>query len=131
MARASRVALFEREVRERLTASAVELLFARARLLSEGRRSDSPALGPAFFGTVMLTIELAELAPLLREALDEAAAQRIAEMMAADARVLGRVRRLATDEAARLAGAPLKVHSADVRVRAAGCRIHVDVELEG
>jgi hypothetical protein len=128
MARAVRVTLFQREVREKLSGAAVELLLGRARVLSEGRRAASPPA--AFFGSTMLTIELSDVAALVREPCDEAAAQRVAALLAADARVLRRVRQIAAAEAARLAGAPIATRAADVRVRAAGTAIHLDVDVE-
>src|SRR5437588_357320 len=88
MARATRVALFEREVRERLSAAAVELLFSRAQVLAEGRRADGPTAGDAFFGSIMFTVDLTELAGGVREPCDELAAERVAAMMSEDARVL-------------------------------------------
>ena len=42
MARAERVTLFEREVRERLSVAAIEIVLAKAHVLSEGKRAASP-----------------------------------------------------------------------------------------
>jgi hypothetical protein len=131
MARALRVSLYEREVRVRLSGAAVEILLARARVLAEGRRADSPTAGDAFFGSIMMTLDLRVLDGDVRESCDAQAAARVAELMAADARVLKRVRHLAEREAAKLAGAPIRVHSADVRVRAEGPFVYVDVDVEG
>jgi hypothetical protein len=129
MARATRVTLFEREVRERLSGPAVEILLARAQVLAEGRRAQSPTAGDAFFGSVMLTVDLRVLGGDVREPCTPALAARVAELMAADARVLKRVRRLAEAEAARL-GVKVAVHSADVRVRAEGVSVYIDVDVE-
>jgi hypothetical protein len=131
MARALKVSLYEREVRVRLSGPAIEILLGRARVLAEGRRAESPSAGEAFFGSIMLTIDLRVLDGDVRESCDPGTAARVAEMMAADARVLKRVRQLAEREAARLAGAPIRVHSADVRLRAEGALIYVDVDVEG
>jgi hypothetical protein len=131
MARAVRVALFEREVREKLSSAAVEILLDRAEVLSEGKRAASPTAGRAFFGSTMLTIDVAHAAELVRDRCDEAAAQRVAEMMAGDARVQRRVRQIAAREAERLAGGPVAVRSAEVRVRAEGTRVFLDVDVEG
>lgn len=129
MAQALRVTLFEREVRERLSSSAVEILLAGAQVLAEGRRAESATCTDRFFGSIMLTIDLASVAGSVREPCDENAAKRVAEMMAGDGRVLRRVRQLAEREAARLAGALVAVHAADVHVRAEGLRVLVDVEV--
>jgi hypothetical protein len=45
--------------------------------------------------------------------------------------MLRRVQRLAEREATRLAGAAVRAHLADVRVRAEGSRVFVDVDVEG
>lgn len=130
MARAVRVTLFEREVKERLSAAAVEILFGRAQVLAEGRRAKSATAGQAFFGSIMLTFDLSDLSAEVRERCDASTAGRLAAMMGADARVLRRVRQIAEREGTRLAGVPIRAHSADVRVRAEGSRVFVDVDVE-
>jgi hypothetical protein len=129
MARALRVTLFEREVRERLSGPAVEILLGRARILSEGRRAAS-ATSDGFFGSTMLTIDLRGADDVVREPCDEAAAARVAALMAADARVQKRVRQIAAGEVERLAGEPLAARVAEVRVRAEGTMIYLDVDVE-
>jgi hypothetical protein len=130
MARATRVPLFEREVRERLSGPAVDLLLARAQVLAEGRRAQSPTAEGAFFGSIMLTFDLRGLVGDVRDAIDDATAARLCALMQADARVLRRVRALAEREAGRLAGAPVRVHSADLRMRSDGPRVFVDIDVE-
>src|SRR4051812_25175151 len=129
MARATRVTLFEREVRERLSGPAIDLLLQRSKLLAEGQRSSSPTAGKAWFGSIMLTIDVADLGADVREPCDALAAERVASMVAGDGRVLKRVRQLAEREASRLAGAPIKAHLSDVRVRAEGTRVFIDVDV--
>lgn len=131
MARALKTTLFEREVRERLSGAAVEILLGRARVLAEGQRSASPTAAKAFFGSIMLTIDLAEASGEVREACDPATAEKVAALMAADARVLKRVRQVAEREGGKIAGGPIRAHSADVRVWARGTSVHVDVDVEG
>ena len=130
MARTTCVALFEREVREVLSSAAVEILMSRAKILSEGRRAASPSCATAFFGSTMLTIDMAELRGLVNSTLDEKTAQRLAAMMVEDARVMRRVRQIAAAECERLAGAP-GGRVADVQVRAEGSTIYLDVDVEG
>jgi hypothetical protein len=129
MARALKVTLFEREVREKLSASAVEILFQRARVLSEGRRSASPSAGEAFFGSTMLTIDLADLTDIVRDAADAATAQRLAGLIKDDTRVQKRVRQIAAQEAERLAGGPAR--AVEVRLRTDGAVVYIDVDVEG
>ncbi len=130
MARALRVNLFEREVRERLSVPAVDLLLDRAQVLAEGSRSASPTAAKAFFGSIMITIDLSRLAGEVREPCDPSCAGRLADMMSSDARVLRRIRQIADREASRLAGANVRVHSADVRMRAEGERVFIDIDVE-
>jgi hypothetical protein len=127
MARARRVTLFEREIRERLSEAAVELLLGGARVLSEGE----VAPGGRFYGSTMLTLDLGAVSAAFRERCDAAAARRVASMMAADARVARRVRAVAEREAATVAGARVKLAASDLRVRAQGALVHIDVDLEG
>jgi hypothetical protein len=130
MARVTRVPLFEREVRERLSGAAIEVLFARAEVLAEGRRSTSPTAKQAFFGSIMITINLAGLDGELRDTCSDASAARVAGLMENDARIVRRLRQVAEREASRLAEAQIRVHSADVRVRAEGTRVMVDIDVE-
>jgi hypothetical protein len=130
MARVTRVTLFEREVRERLSNAALELLLGRAQVLAEGSRSSSPTARKAFFGSIMITMDLATLEGDVRDELGPETAQRIAERMESDARVAGWLRKLAENEASKLAGTPIRVHSADVRVRAEGTKVLVDIDVE-
>jgi hypothetical protein len=129
MARAERVTLFEREVRERLSLAAIEILLERAKVLSEGRRANSPTAKQAYFGSTMMTLDVAALGDVVRDPLDVRAAARVAELIRGDARVTRRVQRLAEREAQRLAAGPTRARAADVRVRAQGTLIYLDVDV--
>jgi hypothetical protein len=130
MARAGRVTLFEREVRERLSLAAIEIMFERARILSEGKRAESPTAQRAYFGSTMITVDVATLGELVRERCDARAAARVAELIGGDARVLRRVQKIGEREAARLADGALRVRAGEVRVRAQGTSIYLDVDVE-
>jgi hypothetical protein len=130
MARAVRVTLFEREVRERLSTSAIEILFQRARVLSEGRRSDSPTARAAWFGSTMLTLDLAELADVIRDAPNEETARKLAAMIDEDPRVQKRVRQIAAAEAEHIAGGPCGARAVELRVRTEGAIVYLDVDVE-
>jgi hypothetical protein len=130
MARADRVTLFEREVRERLSLAAIEILLERAKVLSEGRRAKAPTAQQAYFGSTMMTLDVAALKDVVRDPLDARAAARVAELIRGDARVTRRVQRIAEREAQRLAESPTKARAADVRVRAQGTLIYLDVDVE-
>lgn len=129
MARVTRIALFEREVRERLSASALDLLMSRAEVISEGQRSTRGGRD-AYFGSTMLTFDLPELAVVLRDACDAGTARRLAALLETDARVAERVQQLAAREAARVAGAKPASVSTHVAIRAQGARVFIDVDVE-
>ncbi|MSP60250.1 MAG: hypothetical protein EXR72_07895 [Myxococcales bacterium] len=129
MAKATRVTLFEREVRERLSDPAIEILLGAAAVLSEGQVARAAGGGEAYFGTTMLTVDLAATTAF-REACDVRAARRVAELMAGDARITRLARQVAEREASRLAGRHLRVSASDVRVRAEGTTLFIDVDLE-
>lgn len=128
MAKADRVGLFFREVRERLSESAVEILLGEAQVLSEGQRADGAR--PDLFGTVMLTVDLARVQDKLRDPCDAATASRVAALMASDPRVRRRVERVARAEARRLAGGRLGAVDVDVSVRARGTKVFIDADLQ-
>ena len=137
MARALRVTLFEREVRERLSGAAIELLLSAAEVLSEGGVAPAnPALEgraagrEAWFGSTMLTIDLARVAAAVREPCDEARAARIAALLVGDTRIGRRVRKVAEREAERMAGRRLEGALCEVRVRSRGTTVFVDVDVE-
>jgi hypothetical protein len=130
MARAARVTLFEREIKERLSVAAVEILLERARILSEGQRSASPTAARAYFGSTMITVDVAAIADVVREPCDARAAARVCELIRDDARVTRRVQKIAEKEAQRLADGPVRVRAGDVRVRAQGTFVYLDVDVE-
>jgi hypothetical protein len=130
LARVNRIALFEREVREHLSRAALDLVFERAEVMSEGQRS-TRAGQPIYFGSTMLTIDLEGLAPLLRERCDAGTARRLATLLGADAAVATRVKQIATREAARIVGARLRSVGTEVKVNSRGARVFIDVDVEG
>ena len=127
MAKAAQVGLFFREVRERLSESAVEILLGAAQVLSEGQR---PQGARDLFGTVMLTVDLSRVQDRVREPCDAATAARVASLMASDTRVRRRVQQIARAEAQRLAGARLGSVDADVTVRAVGTKVFIDADVQ-
>lgn len=130
-ASASRIALFERHVQERLTPTALELLLDAARVLAEGERRAGADGQEVFFGSVMITVELGASAAALADPCDALSARRVAELLATDAAAQKRVRALAEAEAARVAGARLVRVVGELRARARDTRIDVDLDVEG
>jgi hypothetical protein len=129
MARATRIGLFEREVRERPARAALDPLFARAEIISEGQRTQRGGRD-AYFGSTMLTFDLPELSVLIRDACDAATAVRLAELLDGDPSVAKRIQELARREAARVSGATPKDVSAHVTIRAQGAKVFIDVDVE-
>ena len=126
MARAARVTLFEREIRERLSRVALEILLDGAEVLSEGQVQER-----RYFGSTMITIDLARHADLLREPCDAVTARHTASLLEKDARAVGRIRRIADREARRLAGAQMARIATELAFRWQGTRVCVDVDVEG
>ena len=130
LVRVERIALFEREVRERPSRAALELIFRRADVMSEGQRSLREGR-EVYFGSTMLTLDLEELAPALRESCDAGTARRLALLLSCDPSVASRVKTIATREAARLAGGRLRSVGTEIKVSARGPRVFIDVDVEG
>jgi hypothetical protein len=93
--------------------------------LSEGQKQ-----GAAYFGSTMITFSLERLAELVRDPCDAGTAQRIADLVLGDPRVQARARVIATQEVARRLSAPVGRVDIDVRVRAAGACIHLDLDVQ-
>jgi hypothetical protein len=129
LARVERISLFEREVKERLSRAALDVLFATAGVMSEGQRAARGGR-ESFFGSTMLTIELDAAALALRDAADARSAQRLAALLARDAGAQARIKRLAAEECERLSSARPRSLNTDIKVRARGTTVYVDVDVE-
>ena len=125
MASVRRVSLFEREIRVGLSSAAIEILFDLAQVLSEGAREPD-----GYYGSTMITIELARAAALVSDPCDASTVRRLADLVGGDPRVRDRARALAAAEAERLTGGPMVGAQYDLRVRESGRHLHIDVELE-
>lgn len=130
-ARVHRIRLIRREVKESLSAGALDLLLEHAELVVEGSGEiGSPAAeGHArVYATVMLTIDLSRCAEGFREPADAATAERVAELMRETTAVRTRLLALARPRLAELAGLAedaLEI-SLEPQVRAEGVRVLVD-----
>ena len=108
MARATQIALFEREVRERLSRTALDLVLARAEVILRGAAQQPQR------ARRLLRIDHADdrsvpsLELLLRDACDAGTARRLAALLESDAEAGAHVEALASREAARVAGATPK-----------------------
>ena len=129
MARATQIALFEREVRERLSRTALELVLSRAEVISEGQRSIRHGRD-AYFGSTMLTIDLPALELLLRDSCDAGTARRLAALLESDAQAAAHIEALAGREAARVSGAAPKAVRTHVAIRAQAAKVFIDIDVE-
>ena len=115
----------------RLAPGVAELLLRGARVMSEGAVREGIGGHETYFGSTMLTIDLAELAPELRAPVDDALAAALAPLLARSAHLRVTALRIARREAeARIAGYQSQRLTAETRVRAAGTKIEVDVDVE-
>jgi hypothetical protein len=121
--------LFHREVRERLSPTALQVLIERAEIFVEGATSKGSSARGTFLGSALLTLDLAG-AERLRMPRDAATAARLGALLADDtaARALIIARALEVVRA-RLA-APAGLRAGELSVRTDGTRVLVDLELE-
>jgi hypothetical protein len=127
MARVIEVSLLQREVRERLSRAGLELLLSVAGRLSEGHLAEDGR----YFGSTMLTVEMAALVHRARGASDPDLPRRLAEQLALDPEAVSRLKAIAREEAARLSGGELGGElEVDVGVRAEEGRLCIDLDVE-
>jgi len=124
MAKARRVSLFERELRVRLAPAGLDLLFDEARVLTEGQSE-----GGRYFGSTMMTIDLARVQARVSDDCDDGCARKVAGLLQDDDRARVRARRVALAEAVRAGGA-IEDPVIDVRVHPQGRALHLDLNVE-
>jgi len=122
--------LFQREVTERLSASALELLLSRAEVFVEGGAVKGGSAAGAFYGSAMLTLDLERCADRLRAPLDEVATKKLCAAIDHDRDARRAVTARALDVARARLVVPDDVKSGALRCRVDGARLYIDVELE-
>lgn len=125
MASASRVSLFARHIDVSLSSAAIDLLFDLAVVLSEGNVD-----GDSYYGSTMVTFDLARAATHVSDRCDAATVKRMGELLAGDERIKHRARLLGANEARRSAGLPLTSPQVDLRVNVSGNHLHLDLDVE-
>jgi hypothetical protein len=125
MRQARRVSLFEREIHVRLSPAAIEILFGTAAVLSEGMLE-----GDRFYGSTMITMDLARADGQVSEECDVATARDVERLLGKDARIHEHAREVGTAEADRLAGRAVQEPQIDLRMRRDGRQFHVDMDVE-
>lgn len=123
--RVRRIPLIRQEVRESLSASALDLVFQDAELIVEGGTAKADGNG---YATVMVTIDLQTAAKLLRERADEATAERVTELMRGSAVVRRRLIDMARPKLAAIFGVPARSMRVELLpvVRFVGTKILID-----
>ena len=129
MAKVTRPALFARQIQETLSLAALEALLAEASVLHEGQiLADGH-----YFGTAMITLDLATAAEeglLMRTEPTVPTARRLAAQIATSPAARAEISRMAQKGARGQASKPLQCFECDLRVRAEGLLVFVDVEVE-
>ena len=119
---------------ESLSREAEELLFRAAEVLSEGGVRDAGIdgqPGASWFGSTMITFDLARVEASLRGPIDDASRARLARIVEGSVRVRLRATRMARHEVARrLPDRVLGTAQVETRVRIVGDKLHVDIDLE-
>jgi hypothetical protein len=129
MARARRVCLFQREIKERLSAAALEILLGGAKVLSEGQSSGT-GKAARYYGSSMLTIDLTSFSRYIRDPLDAASAVRVAAMIETDSSIKKRLAALARVEAERIAKRKLTAMEMEMDVCVECAKVLVDLDVE-
>ena len=126
----STLPLFQREVTERLSPAALELLLSRAEVFVEGGAIKGGSAAGAFYGSAMLTLDLTRCADRLRAPHDEVTAKKLCAALDDDRQA----RRSITSRALEVARArlvvPDDVKAGAPRCRVDGARLLIDVDLE-
>ena len=129
MARARRIAMFEREVRERLSRAALDAMLDRAEVISEGQRAVRNGVD-TYLGSTMVTVDLENLEPVVREHGDAGTAKRLTTLLRADGTIKARMDALAGREVFRVTQTRPKGVRTEIQIRAQGSRVFIDADVE-
>ena len=129
MAQVQRIALFEREVIERLSQAGLDAVFAHTEVISEGEISGVQGKR-AFLGSTMLTCDVASLGALFREPADEGTARRLSVLLVKEPSLAQRTQAIVRREVERITRAQPKSVRGETRIRTQGTRIFVDIDVE-
>jgi hypothetical protein len=124
-----RIALFEREIREYLSQAALDVVFARMDVLSEGECSSGQA-GKVFVGSTMLTCDVAALADVFREPADEGTARHLGELLGKEKTLEARTQRIVRREVERITSQRPKAVRGQTGIRTQGTRVFLDIDVE-
>jgi len=129
MVQVRRIALIEREVREHLSQAALDAIFVRCDVISEGETSSNQGK-TLFLGSTMLTCDVSALGEVLREPADEGTAQRMAALLAKEASLDTRAQTIVRREVERITRCNPKSVRGETRIRVRGTRVFLDIDVE-
>ena len=129
MVQVRRIALIEREVREYLSQAALDAVFARSEVMSEGEASTAQGKS-IFVGSTMLTFDISALGEILREPADEDTARRMAALLAKESSLDARAQTIVRREVERITGSKPKSVRGETRIRVRGTRVYLDIDVE-
>ncbi|MBK9072201.1 MAG: hypothetical protein IPL79_14565 [Myxococcales bacterium] len=119
------MSVLERQWRFRLSAAAMDVLMRRALVQNEGRSDRG-----RYLGTTMVTIDIALASDLVADPCSPETAAKLAGLMEHDPGVIRMIRSLALAGAVRTAGYSLAAAHMDLKFRASGTKILIDVDTE-
>jgi hypothetical protein len=124
-------ALFERGGQITISRFLEEELFQSAKVLSEGSCRTGPAGNDAYFGSTMITFDLARVGTCWRGAFDKNARERLVHAIEGSVRIHLRAMRLAYAEVARrVSDKPIGTVLVETKVRLSGDFLYLDIDLE-
>jgi hypothetical protein len=131
LAKARRDAFVVTRPIEYLSRGAEEALFQLARIISEGSERVAPGGERRYFGSTMITFDLAELSKAWRGPFGALERQALLRAVAGSVRVRLRASRIACAEVARrVTDRPLGSSLVETSVRLSGSSLQIDVDLE-
>jgi hypothetical protein len=129
MVQVRRIALIEREVREYLSQAALDAVFDRSEVISEGETSTTQGKS-AFLGSTMLTLDVSVLGEILREPADEDTARRMAALLVDEPSLDARAQVIVRREVERITHGKPKSVRGETRIRVRGTRVYLDIDVE-
>jgi hypothetical protein len=129
MVQVRRIALIEREVREYLSQAALDAVFDRSEVISEGETSTTQGKS-AFLGSTMLTLDVSVLGEILREPADEDTARRMAALLVDEPSLDVRAQVIVRREVERITHGKPKSVRGETRIRVRGTRVYLDIDVE-
>lgn len=126
-----KVSLFRREIKERISPPAFEILIGAADVIAEGSFDTSETDTPLFLGSILIKVDLSACDSFIRDPLDAAAAKRLTQMILSDPIAREVLAELALREAERSAGCALFELQTEMDASHHGNELRISIELEG